>query len=238
MNGFLSGSRLIFHDTCRLNPAKAALLVIDMQYNDAHPDFGFSLAVEKTAPGSMGYSNRRLEKVTVPTIKSLIEFFRSKNMKIVYVTTGSDDPDYRDWRPIYRGWQLRLEAASGVHQMWWSGSPLFRIRDELKPIEGELVVNKKTAGAFNDDSTNLGEELKKKDVDCLVVTGVATSWCVETTARDATDRGFTCVLVDEGTCDYDENIHKASLRAFQTIFGDVLTNAQEVIEALSRQDSN
>ena len=229
------GDRFTCHAPCRLDTARTALLVVDMQYHDAHPDFGFNLAVERISPGSMGYFNRRNEEVTVPTIKTLIEFFRSNRMKVVYLTLGSDYADYRDWSPGMRRWILELEASSGVRGIFWASSSFFRIRDEIRPVPGELVINKTTFGAFN--STNIEEQLRSRGIDSLVITGVSTSGCVETTARDAADRGFTCVLVDEGTCDYDEALHRGALRAFKFNFGDVLKTAREALGALSSEKS-
>lgn len=229
------GNQFTCHAPCELNPARTALLVVDMQYHDAHPDFGFNLAVERISPGSMSYFNRRNEEVTVPTIEALIKFFRENQMKIAYLTLGSDYADYRDWSPRMRKWILDLETSSGTSGIFWSGSSFFRIRDELKPVLGELVINKTTFGPFN--STNIEEQLRSRGVNSLVITGVSTSGCVETTARDAADRGFTCVLVDEGTCDYDAELHRSALRGFKFNFGDVLKDLREVKGALFREKS-
>jgi nicotinamidase-related amidase len=62
-----------------------------------------------------------------------------------------------------------------------------------------------------------------------VITGISTNHCVETTARDAADRGYGCVVVDEATADYDDDAQDASLRAFHFNFGRVVRTVDEVI---------
>jgi nicotinamidase-related amidase len=71
----------------------------------------------------------------------------------------------------------------------------------------------------------------------LVITGVSTNACVETTARDAADRGYACVIVDEATADYDEQAHDATLRAFHFNLGRVARTSQEVISALGAEQA-
>jgi nicotinamidase-related amidase len=92
------------------------------------------------------------------------------------------------------------------------------------------VVHKKTFGAFN--SSDLDEVLRAHGIDTLVICGISTNCCVETTARDAADRGYGVVIVDEGCADYDEAAHDASLRAFHFNFGRVVRGPEEVFAAI------
>jgi len=231
----LFGDQFTCYESTPLDPRHTALLVVDMQYNGAHADFGWSLAMEKLAPGSMAYFNRRIEEVTVPTIRSLVGLFRSNDLPVVYLTIGSEFRDYRDLKnQRFRNLILDMEEKTGVGEMFWSGAAMARVRDELKPDPNELVINKTTFGAFN--STDIEEKLRSLGIECLVITGQSTNCCLETTARDAADRGFTCVLVDDGTCDYDEEMHKASLRAFKWNYGEILRDENEVRRALGMQE--
>ncbi len=219
------------HAEYRLNPSSCALLVIDMQYHDAHPDFGFCAGMEKIKPGSLRYYRTRLEAVTVPCIGSLLDFFRSHNLNVIYLVLGSDFKDYRDLYSGFRRWQLQFEEDTGINQMLWRQSPLYRIREEIAPKADELVIMKKTYGAFA--STNLEQLLRNLGIDSLVITGVTTSACPETTAREAADRGFATAMVDEALCDTSEESHNASLESFDSIFGDVLKDTDEVRKSLS-----
>jgi nicotinamidase-related amidase len=125
---------------------------------------------------------------------------------------------------------VKREMGVDLRNSYAEGSFEFQILEELAPRKGEEVIRKTTYGAFN--STDLEERLRRQGITSLVITGVTTSACVETTARDAADRGFGVVLVDEGTCDWDQEYHLASLRAFRRLFGDVAKSAEDVIEAL------
>jgi biuret amidohydrolase len=216
---------------CGLEPQTTALVIVDMQYHDAHPDHGFCLGMERVSPGSMAYYNQRLERTTVPSIRSLLTLFRSNGLKVVYLLLGSEYRDYRDLYPRYREWQLQFEQDCGIEGMLWNGSPLYQVRAELAPVPDDVVIMKKTYGAFA--STDLEQRLRTMGIESLVITGVTTSACPETTAREAADRGFAAVMVDEALCDTREETHDASLRCFSAVFGDVLKDPEAVRTALS-----
>ena len=216
-----------------LRPRETALLIVDMQYHDASPDQGFNLALNKLDPGCMDYFNRRNEEVVIPTIRRLLEFFRARGLRVVYLTLGSRYRDLRDVPERLRSWIRQLEHDSGVQDIFWAGNPAFAIRREIEPLPDETVISKTTFGAFN--SSPIERVLRELEVRTLVITGISTNCCVETTARDAADRGFACVIVDEGTADYDEQAHDAALRAFHFNFGRVVRTAQDVVAALEAE---
>ena len=78
----------------------------------------------------------------------------------------------------------------------------------------------------------LEQVLRELGVESLIVTGISTNCCVETTTRDAADLGFGCVVVDEGTADYDAEAHDAALRALYFSFARILGSAEDVVAAL------
>lgn len=207
-----------------------ALLIIDMQYHDASPERGLNRAWEAIAPGSMAYYNARLRDTTVPAIYSLLDCFRKEEIPVIHLVLGSPHRDLRDCPPRFREWARNLEQQAGIDDLWWTGNPDFAILEELAPTEGETVIRKTTNGAFN--SSRLDEVLQWMGISTLVITGVVTSACVETTARDAADRGYHCVLVDEATADYDPDMHAATLRAFRFNLGRVADSSAQVVEAV------
>ncbi len=211
---------------------RLALLVIDMQYHDASPDHGLTRAWEAAAPGSMRYYSERLRGTTVPAIERLLRFFRRERLQVVHLVLGSDYRDLRDCPPRFRAWTRNLEATVGLNDVWWSGNPDFRILEPLTPVEGETVVQKTTNGAFN--GSDLDRVLTRMGLTSLVITGVVTSACVDTTARDAADRGYDCLLVAEATADYDAEMQAASVRSFGLNFGRVAETADSVIAAIER----
>jgi biuret amidohydrolase len=205
---------------------QTALLIIDMQYHDASPDQGMNLAVEKLAPGSLDYFNDRVERSVIPEIAALLAIFRTASMPVVYVTVGSHDRQLRDMPSRTRAFVRDMEERSGVPDVFWSGNPAFAIREEIAPLPGELVVNKTTWGAFS--SSPIDALLRDRGIRNLVITGVSSNACVETTARQAGDLGYACAMVDAAMADYDEESHQAVLRAFHFNFGRVVHDAAEL----------
>ena len=128
--------------------------------------------------------------------------------------------------------RYRLEEQElGVRVTYPVGSPEHRILDELAPQPGDLVINKTANSAFN--ASDIDRVLRNMDVRTLVVTGVGTDVCVETTARDAVDRGFNCVIVEDACATLDDASHHSALLAFARWFGKVAAT-QEIIAELRR----
>lgn len=211
-------------------PDEVALVVVDMQYHDACSQRGLTKGMEQLVGGSMTYFTERLANQTVPAIRALLDAFRERSMTVVHVVLGSRYRDLRECPRRFREWTRNLERLVGVEDLWWTGNPDFQILDELKPVEGETVIRKTTNGAFN--GSQLDSFLRRNGISTLVLTGVVTSACVDTTARDAADRGYGCIIVDEGTADYDRGAHEATLKAFAVNFGSVAPSAQHVVHAL------
>ena len=105
---------------------------------------------------------------------------------------------------------------------------LHAVIDELRPLPDELVVNKITAGGFV--STPLDVYLRDMEIEYLLVTGVATNACVESTARDASDRGYWTYLVEDACATFDPASHEATLRSFRAMSGRVGSTHQAIAE--------
>jgi nicotinamidase-related amidase len=206
-----------------------ALAIIDVQYRDASRHHGVGLAMQKIIPGSMDYFLDRVETTLVPSIKKLLDYFRANRMPVIHILLGSDYRDLRDCPPRFREWAAKLERDSGVKDIFWSGGKGYEVLPEIAPIPGETIVRKLTMGAFN--SGNIDTVLRSMGITTLVVTGVSTNACVETTARDAADRGYATVIVDEATADYDQAAHDATLRAFHFNLGRVVRSSDDLIAA-------
>jgi len=209
-----------------LKPKETALVIIDMQYVDAHADYGTGPAFKSKYPAAANYYFTRLEKIVVPNQIKLIDFFRKNKLRIIYITVGGVLPDQSDLSPLLK--RQENGGTSFKSLMFPVGSFEHQILEELKPQEGELVVNKTSMGAFN--STTLDQTLRNMGLQYLVIIGVATNVCVETTARDAADRGFKCVMVEDACAAMDQEGHEATLRTFAMGFGRVLTTDQVCTE--------
>ncbi len=209
---------------------RTALVVVDMQYHDAAAGQGFCAALDAIDPGSCAYFDERNEGLVVPTIARLLEAFRARGLAVVYLCLGAEERDLSDMPPRMAAWIRDVEERSGIRDIFWRGNPLYAIREELAPRPEDAIVHKRTFGAFN--SSDIDEVLRARGIDTLVVCGISTNCCVETTARDAADRGYAVVLVDEACADYDEAAHDATLRAFHFNFGRVVRTADDLLAAL------
>lgn len=212
-----------------VDPRSTALLLVDIQYYHTHPNFGIAKIFNNRYPEMASAYFDRIEHTVIPANRRLLNFFRTSGLRVIFVTVG---PNLADGSDMFARRRRRDEArrqASGAASTFFVGSPEHRVRDEVAPIPGELVLNKNSIGAFN--STALDQMLRNFGVESLVITGVATNACVETTARDAADRGYNCILAEDGCATFDEPSHVATLLSFGRLFGKVST-ADETIADL------
>ena len=173
-------------------PGRTALVVIDMQR-----DF-----IEKGGFGdSLGNDVTRLEAI-IPTTAKLIDLFRRKKWPIVH-TREAHLPDLSDCPPskIRRGdAPLRIGEEGAMGRLLVRGEPGNQIVDSLKPIAGEIVIDKPGKGMFW--NTDIQSILDNKGVTHLVFAGVTTEVCVQTSMREANDRGYECLLIEDATESY------------------------------------
>lgn len=204
-----------------LDPDRAALVVIDMQYASASRSHGLALMLERD--GTPEYGTERFDAIdrAVPVIRSLQEGFRRRGLPVIHVTFGSAQEDFADLPERLRAYARETNNRVGQRE--------HEILDELKPSPNELVLRKTTISAFT--STGIEATLRHLDRDQLVVVGVSTNSCVDTTARDAADRGFDCVIAADACAATTVAFHDAALATFRRLFGRVAT-AAEVLEEI------
>ena len=206
-----------FNPGFALEPARAALVVVDMQYASASRQAGLGRLLKEQGNEAQGaYRFDRIESVVVPTIQRLLEFFRSHGLRVVFLTVGSELPDYSDLLPHMRGMAELVGNTRGRRE--------HEVLDELAPRGGEPVINKTTMSAFH--SSGFERLLRSWGVEQLVFTGVSTNSCVEGTARDAADRGYRALLVEDGCGAASQRLHGASCENFQRLLGRVATSAE------------
>lgn len=205
-----------------IDPARTALIIIDMQYLDAHRDYGLGSRLKENHPEVWSYYFDRVDKYVVPNTRRLLDEFRIRKMRVIHVTLGPVLPDGSDMVRL-RQPKTSPGLKSLLHHV---GTFEHGILKELAPLEGEIVLNKTSRGAFN--STAIERLLLNFNLDALIFAGVTTSTCVDTTARDAADRGFKCVIVEDATAELDEVSHEATLRQFAMRWGRVWTTEETV----------
>lgn len=206
-----------------------ALMIVDMQYYVTSPDYGLGKALNDKLPKMAAYYFPRLNDIVIPNNRKLLNFFRENGLKVVHITVGAELPDASDYYLPRRKKDIELQQRTGYFTTPIKGSKNHKIIKPLEPVKGELVINKTSASAFN--STGIDIILRKMRINSLIITGVATNACVETTARDAADRWYNTILVEDACATFDPLDHDATLRSFARIFGMVKTTA-EVIDDL------
>lgn len=201
------------------DPAVTALVVIDMQRDFAEPG-GFG--------ASLGNDVGRIQMI-VPTVKRLIQGFRDAGLPVIH-TMECHRPDLSDCPPAKRqrgNPTLRIGDEGPMGRVLITGEPGTAILDELAPMPGEIVIEKPGKGAFY--ATRFGEELRRLGVRQLVFAGVTTEVCVQTTMREANDRGYECLLAEDATESYFPEFKQAALamiRAQGAIVGWTATTDQ------------
>ena len=204
-----------------LDPRTVALVVVDMQYASGSRDHGLGRGLKARGQEALGaYRFDRIEQTVVPTIQRLLAFFRQHRLKLVYLTVGSELPDYSDLLPHMRAFAESAGNTRGNHE--------HEILDALAPRAGEAVLNKTTMSAFH--STGFERLVRAWGVEQLVFTGISTNSCVEGTARDAADRGFRCLLVEDGCGAASQTLHDATCTNFARLLGRVASSAQVLTE--------
>ncbi|MDQ0318296.1 nicotinamidase-related amidase [Pararhizobium capsulatum DSM 1112] len=178
-----------------------ALVVIDMQRDFAEPG-GFG--------ASLGNDVSRITKI-IPDVKRLIEGFRSAGLPVIH-TMECHRPDLSDLPPAKRNRgnpTLKIGDEGPMGRVLIVGEPGTQILAELAPIDGEIVIEKPGKGAFY--ATPLGEILKERGIEQLIFAGVTTEVCVQTTMREANDRGYECLLAEEATESYFPEFKTAAI---------------------------
>lgn len=207
------------------DPKTTALVIIDMQ-RDFVEAGGFGEA--------LGNDVSILRKTIAPT-KVVLDQCRKMGMMIIHTREGHR-PDLADCPPskMERGRPKRKIGDSGsMGRLLVRGEAGHDIVPELYPKPGEVVIDKPGKGAFY--ATDLELILRNAGVKDLIVCGVTTEVCVNTTVREANDRGFNCVVLEDCVGSYFPEFQKAGLAMIKAqggIFGWV-SNSASVVKALS-----
>ena len=185
----------------RFDPRRTALLVIDMQRDFIEPG-GFG--------ESLGNDVGRLASVVGPT-RRLLDWARARGLLVVH-TRECHRPDLSDCPPAKRlrgAPSMRIGDPGPMGRILVDGEPGADFVDGLHPLPGEVEIVKPGKGAFH--ATRLGEVLAARGITHLLFAGVTTEVCVQTTMREANDRGYDALLVEEATGSYFPEFRQATL---------------------------
>ncbi|MCY4360974.1 MAG: cysteine hydrolase [Gammaproteobacteria bacterium] len=191
-----------------ISPANTALLVIDMQ-NDFCAREGY---VQRVLGMEVGQSSE-----VAGSINQLVEVARDNRVTVIWIKAAYD-PHY-----IPDNMLSKLRQAGSTNEILceegsW-GAEFFGV----SPLDGELVITKHCYNAFFD--TELDAVLQQQCVKTLVVTGVATNVCVDSTIRDGFMRGYNIVVPEECVGSPAVELHEAALLNIHLMFGTVCHSA-------------
>ena len=203
---------------------RLALVIIDMQRDFLEPG-GFGAA--------LGNDVSRLRAI-VPTLAQLLLTFRALNLPVFH-TLECHKSDLSDCPPAKRQRgksPLKIGDLGPMGRILIEGEPGNAIIPELAPLSDKMVISKPGKGAFF--NTDLDSLLKKQEITHLIITGVTTEVCVQTTMREANDRGYECLLVEDATASYFPEFKQATLEMIRSQGGIIgwTAEAEAVLQSL------
>lgn len=213
----------------KLVPERTALLVIDLQKDFLSEDGYFA---------KKGYDPAPLRAV-IPTVDRLVQAARAAGMRVIWTRQGyradaADASPYDHWRAARAGIELKLGDPGALLR----GTPGYDIIPEFTPDPRDYIVEKTANNAFY--QTDLELVLKAQGITHLLFAGATTDVCVSSTLREATDRKYQCLLIEDACASCDAYAHDAAIHMVTVedgIFG-VVASADAVIAGLDASSAD
>ena len=200
---------------------RAVLVVIDMQYATGHRTGALSRRLQAEGKSDLvAYRFGRIHDYVIPNTQRLLAGFRSRGGRVLYIKVGAQLADASD-APIHM--QKLFREMKNV-----KGSRENEIVEELASLPGEAILDKTTNGAFA--SCGIDSLLRAWSRDQLYMVGVSTNMCVESTGREAADRGYAVTLIEDACGTTQKALHEGCMVNFQRLFGRVRSTEQVMTE--------
>jgi len=204
-----------------IDPNSTGLFVIDMQNYCIEPQYDLAHSLMRSNRRVFDEFSQRLPGV-VGRAQQLLSAFRTQGRRVIFTRNAVLLPDGEDLvvrrRKRERAALTATKGQSG--HLPALGSPGHEIISNLRPMPGELVLDKSTSSAFN--STAIELFLRNLGLQTLVMAGLASDFCVQLTALDAADRGFNVIIASDACTTIDAGSHEAVMLLFRRAYGYVM----------------
>jgi nicotinamidase-related amidase len=214
-----------------IDPGRAGLLVIDMQEYQVRKPWPCYQLMNGRVPGLLDYFHHQVEHIAEPNIVRLVHAARAAGVPIVFTKLASHQKDGRDLGGKIRGANELARHLIGKPFFPHQDDPAAAIIPSLAPQDADIVLTKTTSGAFS--GTELDRLLKNMGVSQLILCGVVTNMCVESSARVGADLGFDVTVVSDACAAWSESVHVASLRSIEMVLCAV-QKSDDVIDQLTK----
>jgi len=194
-----------------INPRRTALLLLHWQNDLAMPSGKLSRDMPQ----------RLAADYTIEHVQASLKASREKGILVVYVN-ASHRPGYPEITPKPSSLSSGIAKAGGMMRGSWGAEVI----DELKPQAEDIIIYNYSSSAFS--YTELDLILRNKGITDLVLTGLVTNWVVESTARDATNRGYNIYTLSDCCQGVNEEMHKWSLANILSAIGSVIDSKSYV----------
>lgn len=211
----------------QLDPAKTALLIVDMQNEFIRRDSDEAGAFQAADQWERWLPfHDRLDEIVIPNNRRLLEYFRQKQLTVTYGRIACLRSDGQDRSPVQKavGWNGIFLPVN---------SPGAQIIDELAPLPDEIVVNKTTDSVTT--GTNYLTLLQFMGIETVVVTGIVTDQCVACTVRGLADAGLKVICVEDACAAGSIELHDAELKIMNVIYCSVLSTDETLALIESRR---
>ncbi|MDA1013741.1 MAG: cysteine hydrolase [Planctomycetota bacterium] len=207
----------------------AALMIVDSQNYSSNPNCGLMRMLVERFPEVAEYYVPRIHEMLTNTAR-LLDAFRRLDRNVIYTRHGALLSGGRDMIPRRRQRDIDARQLTDRPALWTKGSFEHEVVPQLAPLDDELIIDKNASSPFN--GTGIDQLLRNMELTTLIMTGMATDMCVETTARDAADRGYNVIVVEDATATFFPEHHHAALSALARVY----TKGQSTSEVLELLD--
>ncbi len=216
---------------------KTVLVITDMQRYYLESDSDYCRFFDSLQPGCMQYISERCRRTVIPNITKVLKYYTDNRLNVIFLKIAGKMEDRSDLHYSFREAWERARSQGIVNIYPLIGDPMSDLIPELNiftPYDKADTIVKQAYSGFT--NPKLQQLLTKLSPSCLAFTGLATSQCVETTARDASDRGYRIIHIEDAQADYSHESHIASLYSSRGVCGGNILTTEEFIQSMESDD--